>query len=143
MDLEKLGYTVSIVYGRLSPEVRREQARKFDKGETDILVATDAISMGMNLPIKRIVFSTLTKYIDNQEYPLTKSEIKQISGRAGRYKRFPEGKLTCLSRVESGIDLIQEAIKSELEQKTQCMVGPDFDIFSQVNTALNAMAYPF
>jgi ATP-dependent RNA helicase SUPV3L1/SUV3 len=142
MDLEKLDYKVSIVYGRLSPEVRREQARKFDKGETDILVATDAISMGMNLPIKRIVFSTLTKYIDNQEFPLSKSEIKQISGRAGRYKRFPEGKLTCLSRVENGIDLIQEAIKSELEQKTQCMVGPDLDIFSQVNTALKGHGLP-
>lgn len=142
MDLEKLDYKVSIVYGRLSPEVRREQARKFDKGETDILVATDAISMGMNLPIKRIVFSTLTKYIDNQEFPLSKSEIKQISGRAGRYKRFPEGKLTCLTKVESGLDLIKEAIESELEQKTQCMVGPDLDIFSQVNNALKGHGLP-
>ncbi len=142
MDLEKVGYKVSIVYGRLSPEVRREQARKFDKGETDILVATDAISMGMNLPIKRIVFSTLTKYIDNQEFPLSKSEVKQISGRAGRYKRFPEGKLTCLSRVENGLELIQEAIASELEQKIECMVGPDLDIFTQVNTALKGHGLP-
>ncbi|MDH5581229.1 MAG: DEAD/DEAH box helicase, partial [Bdellovibrionales bacterium] len=30
MDLEQLGFKVSIIYGRLSPEVRREQARKFD-----------------------------------------------------------------------------------------------------------------
>ena len=52
----------------LSPEVRREQARKFDKGITDVIVSTDAISMGMNLPIKRIVFSTLTKHINSQEH---------------------------------------------------------------------------
>ena len=55
-ELERVGFKVSIVYGRLSPEVRREQARKFDSGETDIIVATDAIAMGMNLPIKRIIF---------------------------------------------------------------------------------------
>ena len=96
-DLESLEFKVSIVYGRLSPEVRREQARKFDNGETDIIVSTDAIAMGMNLPIKRIVFSTLTKFIDSQEIPISKSEIKQISGRAGRYKRFPVGEVTTLT----------------------------------------------
>ena len=40
---------------KIKSEVRREQARKFDSGETDIIVSTDA-AMGMNLPIKRIVF---------------------------------------------------------------------------------------
>jgi len=142
MDLERLGFKVSIVYGRLSPEVRREQARKFDQGETDIMVATDAISMGMNLPIKRIIFSTLSKFFDNQEYVLTKSEIKQIAGRAGRYQRFPEGKVSCLSRVEGGLEIIKHAMESTLYQKVNCMVGPDLDIFTQVNDALQGHALP-
>ena len=135
-DLESLGFKVSIVYGRLSPEVRREQARKFDNGDTDIIVSTDAIAMGMNLPIKRIVFSTLTKFIDSQEIPISKSEIKQISGRAGRYKRFPVGEVTTLTKVENGIGKIEEAIHTTLPQQTKCMVGPDLDIFAQVNNAL-------
>ncbi|MCK4441946.1 MAG: helicase, partial [Sulfurovaceae bacterium] len=50
-------YEVSVVYGNLSPEVRREEARRFREGESDILVATDAIAMGLNLPIKTILFS--------------------------------------------------------------------------------------
>ncbi len=136
MDLENLGFKVSIVYGRLSPEVRREQARKFDQGETDIMVSTDAIAMGMNLPIKRIIFSTLSKFFNSQEYPITESEIKQIAGRAGRYKRFPTGFTSCLSRVEDGLDQIKSALDMDLDQKTKCMVGPDLDIFSQVNHAL-------
>ena len=103
-ELEKCGFKVSIVYGRLSPEVRREQARKFDSGETDIIVSTDAIAMGMNLPIKRIVFSTLTKYINAKEFPISKSEIKQISGRAGRFNRYPTGYVNCLSRVDNGLE---------------------------------------
>lgn len=135
-DLEQVGFKVSIIYGMLSPEVRREQARKFDKGITDVIVSTDAISMGMNLPIKRIVFTTLTKFIDSQERPITASEIKQISGRAGRYQRFPVGHVTCLQKVEDGINEIKYAIDTLLEQQTKSMVGPDLDIFTKVNNAL-------
>jgi ATP-dependent RNA helicase SUPV3L1/SUV3 len=135
-DLEQVGFKVSIIYGMLSPEVRREQARKFDKGLTDVIVSTDAISMGMNLPIKRIVFSTLTKYINSKEYPISTSEIKQIAGRAGRFQRFPVGYVTCLQKVEDGINDINEAIQSILEQQSQSMVGPDLDIFTKVNNAL-------
>lgn len=135
-DLERIGYKVSIVYGRLSPEVRREQARKFDQGETDIMVSTDAIAMGMNLPIRRVVFSTLTKYVDNQEFDISISEIKQIAGRAGRFQRFPKGFVTCINKVEDGIERIKEAIDATLDQSEKCMVGPDLDIFNQVNTAL-------
>ena len=135
-DLENLDFKVSIVYGRLSPEVRREQARKFDSGETDIIVATDAIAMGMNLPIKRIVFSAISKFFDGKEHPLSNSELKQIAGRAGRYKRFPEGHVTTLQKVEDGLDTISTALDHDLKQKELAMVGPDLDIFRSVNLAL-------
>lgn len=141
-DLERLGYKVSIVYGRLSPEVRREQARKFDQGETDIIVSTDAIAMGMNLPIKRIVFSTLSKFFNSKEHEITFSEIKQIAGRAGRYQRFPKGFVTCLNKVDEGIERVNEALNAELAQSTKCMVGPDLDIFNQVNNALTSNNLP-
>ncbi|OUR93456.1 hypothetical protein A9Q84_18455 [Halobacteriovorax marinus] len=141
-DLEKIGFGVSIVYGRLSPEVRREQARKFDEGETDIIVSTDAISMGMNLPIRRIVFSTLTKFFDGKEHMITQSEIKQIAGRAGRFKRFPTGYTTTLTKVEGGLGEINEALEAKLDQSTQCMVGPDLEIYNQVNAALEESNLP-
>lgn len=136
MDLEKLGFKVSIVYGRLSPEVRREQARKFDVGETDIMVSTDAIAMGMNLPIKRVVFSALSKFFNSKEHPITDSEIKQIAGRAGRYGRFPEGKVSALKKVDDGLDIVRVALQTELDQKELAMVGPDLEIFRSVNKAL-------
>ncbi|MBT3584016.1 MAG: hypothetical protein HN509_03840 [Halobacteriovoraceae bacterium] len=142
LDLERLDFKVSIVYGRLSPEVRREQARKFDQGETDIIVATDAIAMGMNLPIKRIVFSTLSKFINSKEFIITDSEIKQIAGRAGRYQRFPTGYVNTLKRVENGLSLVENALYAELAQKEKCMVGPDLEIFSQVNSALESNGLP-
>lgn len=141
-DLENLDFKVSIVYGRLSPEVRREQARKFDFGETDIIVSTDAIAMGMNLPVQRIVFSALSKFIDNKEHPLTMSEIKQIAGRAGRFGRFPIGYTTTLNRVEAGLDRLQEALDHTLGQSDKAMVGPDLEIFKSVNSALDINGLP-
>lgn len=141
-DLEELDFKVSIVYGRLSPEVRREQARKFDEGETDIMVSTDAIAMGMNLPVKRIVFSALSKFVDNTEIPLSFSEIKQISGRAGRFKRFPVGSVTTLNKVEGGLTTLKNALAHHLGQSDKAMVGPDLDIYKSVNHALEANSLP-
>ena len=83
--IEATGKTCSVIYGNLSPEVRKSEARKFKNGENPILVATDAIGMGLNLPISRIFFSTMEKYDGNSNRLLTISEVKQIAGRAGRY----------------------------------------------------------
>ncbi len=78
-------YNVSVVYGNLSPEVRREEARRFRHRESDILVATDAIAMGLNLPIRTILFAKDNKFDGLRRRELATSEILQIAGRAGRY----------------------------------------------------------
>jgi ATP-dependent RNA helicase SUPV3L1/SUV3 len=90
-------FSVSVVYGNLSPEVRREEARRFRSGETQILVATDAIAMGMNLPIKTILFSKAEKFDGITQRKLLPSEVHQISGRAGRYGLNEEGFVGALS----------------------------------------------
>jgi len=84
-------FKVSVVYGNLSPEVRREEARRFREGETEILIATDAIAMGMNLPIKTILFSKAEKFDGISQRNLQPSEVHQISGRAGRFGLNEEG----------------------------------------------------
>jgi ATP-dependent RNA helicase SUPV3L1/SUV3 len=78
-------YEVSVVYGNLSPEVRREEARRFREGKSDILVATDAIAMGLNLPIRTLLFSKDNKFDGLRRRELLPTEVAQISGRAGRY----------------------------------------------------------
>ena len=91
-------FSVSVVYGNLSPEVRREEARRFREGETQVLVATDAIAMGMNLPIKTILFSTAEKFDGITQRKLFVSEVQQIAGRAGRYGLHEKGYVGALSR---------------------------------------------
>ncbi len=84
-------YDVSVVYGNLSPEVRREEARRFREGESQVLVATDAIAMGLNLPIRTILFAKDNKFDGLRRRELTPSEVLQIAGRAGRYGIEEEG----------------------------------------------------
>jgi len=78
-------YSVSVVYGNLSPEVRREEARRFREGESQILVSTDAIAMGLNLPIKTLLFAKDNKFDGIRRRELLPTEVSQIAGRAGRY----------------------------------------------------------
>lgn len=85
------GFGVASIYGALSPEVRRTEARRFSSGEADILVATDAVGMGLNLPIRRVVFSTTHKFDGVATRDLNATEVRQIAGRAGRYGIYPTG----------------------------------------------------
>ena len=96
------GHPVSVIYGALPPEVRRREAERFAQGESHILVATDAIGMGLNLnlPIQRVVFSTLTKYDGVADRTLDESEVHQIAGRAGRYGIHEEGFVGVLDEAE-------------------------------------------
>ncbi|WP_201353090.1 helicase-related protein [Hydrogenimonas urashimensis] len=103
-------YDVSVVYGNLSPEVRREEARRFREGESQILVATDAIAMGLNLPIKTILFARDSKFDGQSRRLLTPSEIRQIAGRAGRYGLHEEGYVGALTApvLQTVTELIDE-----------------------------------
>ena len=83
--LEKNGFRASVIYGALPPEARRNEVRKYTSGETNIVVATDAIGLGISLPIKRIVFAETEKYDGKEFRTINIAEIKQIGGRAGRY----------------------------------------------------------
>ena len=60
---ESTPYKCAVIYGQLPPETRSTQARLFNEEGTgyDILVASDAIGMGLNLNIRRIIFNTTVK----------------------------------------------------------------------------------
>lgn len=95
-ELRTHGYKVSLIYGALPPDVRRNQADRFMKGETEVVVSTDAIAMGMNLPIQRVVFLESEKFDGDTTRMLTDAEIKQIAGRAGRYGKYEIGYVNAL-----------------------------------------------
>jgi ATP-dependent RNA helicase SUPV3L1/SUV3 len=118
-DLESKGNKVSVIYGSLPPAARREEARRFIEGETNILVSTDAIGMGLNLPIKRVVFMKTTKFDGKEQRMLTESEIKQIAGRAGRQGIFDIGYV--YSKEHQGY--VQKALMCDIPSIKQASFG--------------------
>lgn len=98
--LENEGTHCSVIYGSLPPATRREQVRRFLAKETDVVVSTDAIGMGLNLPIRRIVFVETRKFDGVGKRTLNPEEIKQIAGRAGRYGLYDEGFVTAIDELE-------------------------------------------
>lgn len=85
---EATGKKCAIVYGALPPETRAQQAALFNdpNNDYDFLAASDAIGMGLNLEIKRVVFESVAKHDGTKVRSLTLPELKQIGGRAGRYR---------------------------------------------------------
>ncbi|MDQ1081356.1 helicase-related protein [Pseudoroseomonas cervicalis] len=137
MDLREAlvarGRKVAVVYGALSPEVRRAEAARFRNGEADIIVATDAIGMGLNLPIRRVVFSTLRKFDGEERRELTSQEVKQIGGRAGRYGHHEGGVVSVLAGGgdPSFVQAMLEAPPAPPEE-LRPQVQPDADIIAAV-----------
>lgn len=60
---DKTQHKCAVIYGQLPPETRSMQARLFNEENTgyDVLVASDAIGMGLNLNVRRIIFHTTVK----------------------------------------------------------------------------------
>ena len=96
--LEENGVKSSVIYGSLPPEIRRRQMELFNTGQTKVVVSTDAIGMGLNLPVKRIVFLEIEKFDGISKRPLELPEIKQIAGRAGRYGLHENGLVTAMGK---------------------------------------------
>ena len=108
-EVGRRGFSSAAIYGSLSPLVRRREADRFRTGAADVLVATDAIGLGLNLPIRRIVFATLEKYDGVSERLLTPQEIRQIAGRAGRFGIHEEGLVTALDK--RGVALLKRSVE--------------------------------
>ena len=98
--MRQWGFTVASIYGALSPEVRRTESERFCNGDADILVATDAIGMGLNLPIRRVIFSSIHKFDGVASRLLNATEVRQIAGRAGRFGIYATGYVSVLENDE-------------------------------------------
>lgn len=90
-EMRTRGRDVAMIYGALTPQVRRAEADRFRSGQADVLVSTDAISQGLNLPIRTLLFTTTEKYNGRAVAPLTRSYLMQIAGRAGRFGKTDRG----------------------------------------------------
>jgi ATP-dependent DNA helicase RecG len=70
-------FRLSKVHGRMKPSEKEEEMARFVKGETQILVATTVIEVGVNVPNASVMV-----ILDAQRFGL--SQLHQLRGRVGR-----------------------------------------------------------
>lgn len=137
------GRRCAIIYGGLPPEVRVQQAALFNDPDNDydFLVASDAIGMGLNLEVRRIIMESTSKFDGGYNRFLSHPEIKQIGGRAGRYKTArgaavvdaggielakPETSLGLVTAMEqSDLKVIQKAFGEDVPDMTTAYIAPN------------------
>jgi len=97
------------------PTLTIKTARLFNDPDSgyDILIASDAIGMGLNLNIRRVIFHTIYKSDGKKIIRLGHSSLKQIAGRAGRRNsEFKFGEVT--SRLEVDLPYIRSQMSKEV-----------------------------
>ncbi|KAG8387263.1 hypothetical protein BUALT_Bualt02G0003200 [Buddleja alternifolia] len=131
-----------VIYGALPPETRRHQASLFNSqdNEFDVLVASDAVGMGLNLNIRRIVFYNLSKYNGDKMVPVPPSQVKQIAGRAGRRgSLYPDGLTTTLHLED--LDYLIECLKKPFDDVKRVGLFPFFEQVELFATQLPDMKF--
>jgi len=111
-------YQVSIVHGKLSNEKKEFEMQRFVRGETQIMVATTVIEVGVNIPNASVMI------IESAER-FGLSQLHQLRGRVGRgaeqsfcvlmtgYKLSAEGRLRMetMVRTNDGFEISEVDLK--------------------------------
>ena len=87
--LRFLRHGIGLHHAGLLPRYRRIVERLSQRGLLKVVSGTDTLGVGVNIPIRTVLFTQLCKYDGQKDGLLSVREFKQIAGRAGR-KGFDE-----------------------------------------------------
>ena len=90
-----LGFGVGIHHAGLLPKYRLLVEQLAQQGLLRVICGTDTLGVGVNIPIRTVLFTKLSKYDGEKISLLQVRQFQQIAGRAGR-KGFDErGSVVC------------------------------------------------
>ena len=130
-DLRSRGKEPAIIYGALPYATRRKQVEGFLSGRMQYVVSTDAIGMGLNLPIRRIIFMDTEKFDGHDRRELKPEEIQQIAGRAGRYGMYDKGFVGAtedIGFIRAGLEAVVPPLKYAYAGFSDLITSVDFDL---------------
>ncbi|KAI5713545.1 hypothetical protein M8J76_001063 [Diaphorina citri] len=131
--IESRGTEVAVIYGSLPPTTKLAQASKFNdpNNPCKVMVATDAIGMGLNLSIRRVIFYSLIKPSLNEKGEreidlISVSAALQIAGRAGRFNtHFEKGFVTTFKPDD--LPILKNLLAQSPEPITKAGLHPTAD----------------
>jgi superfamily II RNA helicase len=75
---------IGVHHAGMLPKYRRLVEKLAQAGLLKVICGTDTLGVGVNVPIRTVLFTALTKYDGNRVRVLRSREFHQIAGRAGR-----------------------------------------------------------
>ncbi|MGW7291821.1 DEAD/DEAH box helicase [Streptomyces xiamenensis] len=75
---------IGVHHAGMLPKYRRLVEKLAQAGLLKVICGTDTLGVGVNVPIRTVLFTALTKYDGNRVRVLRAREFHQIAGRAGR-----------------------------------------------------------
>ncbi len=90
-----LGFGVGVHHAGLLPKYRLLVEQLAQKGLLRVICGTDTLGVGVNIPIRTVLFNKLCKYNGTEVVILPVRDFKQIGGRAGRQGYDTQGSVVC------------------------------------------------
>lgn len=75
---------IGVHHAGMLPKYRRLVEQLAQQGMLRVICGTDTLGVGINVPIRTVLLSALTKYDGTRTRQLTAREFHQVAGRAGR-----------------------------------------------------------
>jgi len=82
---------VGVHHAGMLPRYRRLVERLAGEGLLPVICGTDTLGVGVNIPIRTVLLTALTKFDGNKVRVFTAREFHQLGGRAGRPGFDPDG----------------------------------------------------
>jgi hypothetical protein len=82
---------VGVHHAGMLPRYRRLVERLAGEGLLPVICGTDTLGVGVNIPIRTVLMTSLTKFDGSRVRVFTAREFHQLSGRAGRPGFDPDG----------------------------------------------------
>ena len=107
---------VAFHHAGLNPNCRQTVETEFRSGKIKLLAATPTLAAGINLPARRVVISSISRYNSRvgANRPISVLEYKQLCGRAGRPQYDDYGEAIIVGN-SNGSELIDYYVNGEPE----------------------------
>ena len=120
-----LSHGIGVHHAGMLPRYRRLVERLTQQGLLPVICGTDTLGVGINVPIRTVLLTSLVKFDGNKMRHLRSREFHQIAGRAGRAGFDTVGFVRVLApehevetaRERARLTAVQEAARDEREAK--------------------------
>jgi superfamily II DNA/RNA helicase len=113
-----LGFGIGVHHAGLLPKYRLQVEQLAQRGLLKVISGTDTLGVGINIPLRTVLFTGLAKFDGHKVSRLKVREFKQIAGRAGRKGFDVQGSVVCQA-PDDVIERRKEQRKAEAGRKAK------------------------